>query len=173
MSKTVLKFLFSLLLCLVSIECAKADVIWPTLIIYQGMCSIPYIIIGLIIEILFVKRYMKFDWIKSFWVGIVLNLISALIGYVALVLGGMFIFLCLSYVQAKLNILTHNFAYVILYGAPLIFCVIVNVLLEGLALKVLFKKQLTDTYKWLTYANILSVSVAIVYLAIVKPEMHF
>lgn len=171
MQKTVLKFLFSLLLCIVSIEYVKADVVWPTLVISRGMYSIPSIIIGFIIEIVFVEKYMKLGWSESTYVGMVLNANSALFGYLIIIIGGMPV-LVPGYMLCMLGI-PEQLVEALMYLMSLIFCAAVNVVIEGYVLNSWYKKELKYTYEWLTYANILSVSVAIVYLAIVKPEMHF
>jgi len=168
----VLKFLFSFILCVTLINTVKADVIWPTLIISQGMYSIPSIVVGLIIEILFVKKYMNFDWLKSSWIGILLNAISGGIGYWIIIIGGMPI----MYVTGMLyyvNILPEKLALILCYGGSLMFCVAVNVLLEGTALKILFKKTFKETYKWLLYANIVSVTIAMVSLAFIEYKTTF
>ena len=170
MSKTVVKFLFSLVICFVSIGYVKADVIWPTLIISQGMLSIPSITIGLIIEILFVKEYTDFNWIKSFYVGILLNAVSGILGFFIIVLGGLPIAFIVDTIASLLptqisNSLTELASY--------IFYIVVNVLLEGATLKSYFKKEFHETYKWLLDANIVSVSVAMASLAFTKHTIRF
>lgn len=166
----VLKFLFSVILCVTLINTVKADVIWPTLYIIQGITSTPSIIIGLIVEILFVKEYMKFDWIKSSCVGIALNAISCLIGYWIIIWGGFPVAVIGSIVAFYLPTpILNKFLDVISF----IFCVAVNVLLEGYALKILFKKTFKETYKWLSFANIISVTVAIASLMFFKHSIHF
>ena len=41
---------------------AMADVVWPALYVARGMLSIKVIILGLIIELFFVKYFTKVDW---------------------------------------------------------------------------------------------------------------
>ena len=175
----VLKFLFSFILCVTLINTVKADVIWPNLIISQGMYSIPSIVVGLIIEILFVKKYMNFDWLKSSWIGILLNAISGGIGYRIIIIGGMTIgmpiVIPIAYVTWWLycvNILPVKLIFITCYGLSLIFCVAVNVLLKVTTLKILFKKTFKETYKWLLYANII-VIITIATLAFIEYKTTF
>ena len=149
MQKTVLKFLFSLLLCFVSIEYAKADVVWPTLYIARGMYSIPSIVVGLLTEIFFVKVYMDVNWLKAFQIGTSLNAASATVG--------LFIIIFIGIPVSLIEDLFH-----VRYILSFIFCVIVNVGLEGWILNAFFDKKYKDTYKWLIQANIISVAMAYV-----------
>ena len=147
MSRTVVKFLFSLILCFVSIEYAKADVVWPTLYIARGMYSIPGIILGLLVEIFFVKVYMEVNWLKASQIGTILNAASATVGCFIIVFAG----LPAGIIESILHI-----GYIVSFA----FCVAVNVILEGGILSEFFDKQYKDTYKWLIHANIISVAIA-------------
>ncbi|MBE7010156.1 MAG: hypothetical protein E7418_01540 [Ruminococcaceae bacterium] len=82
------------LVCLISFLlmpiCASANMVWPSLYIAEGMRSWYVILIGLVIEIVFVKYLLKETYLKSALIAFVMNLVSTVLGVVAIPLSGFF-----------------------------------------------------------------------------------
>ena len=80
------------LICLISFLfipiCASANMVWPSLYIAAGMRSWYVILIGLVAEIIFVKCFLKQSYLKSVLIAFVMNLVSTVLGVVAIPLSG-------------------------------------------------------------------------------------
>ena len=63
-----------------------ADVVWPSLYISKGMLSIKVILLGLFIELFFVKYFTKVSWKKASIVTFLMNLITTLLGIIFIIL---------------------------------------------------------------------------------------
>ena len=76
------KFKYSLLclmLFLIMPLSASANMVWPSLYIAEGMRSWYVILIGLLIEIIFVKFYLKESYLKSVLIAFIMNLASTVL----------------------------------------------------------------------------------------------
>jgi len=68
-----------------------ANVAWPALFLEQGLLSFWPIVLGLLVEWPFVRWATKTKWLMSFYITCIINLVSALIGIVAIPIVGLFI----------------------------------------------------------------------------------
>ena len=116
----------------------------------------------IIIKTLFVKKHMSFDWIKSLWVGTVLNEVSPiLVGLIAIF--SYPIFIIAKFIVRKLCLNQNDILItLILY----IFHLIFNIIIECGILNIWFEKKAKDTYRWLMYPNLLIITSIWSYLAL-------
>jgi hypothetical protein len=135
---------------------------WPGLIIiFEGMSKWWIIIIGLIIEIIFIKIFTKDKILKSIIMGITINAISAIIGLILTfhIIGLMPLFILLPFQSLLKSLFEYKYfspVHLILFYALIIFC---NTLIEGFALGKIFKKEFKKIFLWLLIANIFSVMI--------------
>ncbi len=148
------------LVCLISFLLmpfyVSANLVWPSLYIAEGMRSWYVILIGLVIEIIFVIYFLKHSYIKSALIAFVMNLVSTVLGIVAIPLSGIIgEFLMIPFGTGTFHP-THWFM-------SYIFAVLSNVLIEGLTIKVVFKHNFKKMFWWLFVANAISVVVCILF----------
>lgn len=112
--------------------CVSANMVWPSLYIAEGLRSWYVILIGLGIEIIFVKYYFKQSILKSCFIGIIMNLVSTVAGIVFIPLSG-FIgeILMIPFGTGTFHI-SHWFMSYIL-------AIISNVIFEGVTVNCIFK----------------------------------
>ncbi len=67
------KFILGILLVTFITLPVNADLVWPSLYIAKGMLSIKVILLGLIIELFFVKYFTKVSWKKASIVTFLMN----------------------------------------------------------------------------------------------------
>ncbi len=157
MDKEKSKFCF---VCFVSFSLmpisASANMVWPSLYIAEGMRSWHVILIGLIIELLFVKCFLKESYLKSTLIAFVMNLVSTILGVVAIPLSG-FIgeFLMIPFGTGTF----HPTHWIMSY----IFAILSNVFIEGLTIKIIFKYSFKKIFWWLCAANAISVIICILF----------
>ncbi len=133
---------------------AKANMIWPSLYITANYYTWYVILIGLIIEFLAIKQFLKVNWRRAALMDVSMNFISALLGLVLIPISGLIV-----------EVLAHPFgggtfdlSHWILDFLAAVLC---NVVIEGAALKYIFKYPLSKTFWWLLGANTLSVIVCV------------
>ena len=157
------------LVCLVSIilmpVCASANMVWPSLYIAEGMRSWYVILIGLIVEIIFVKYFLKQSCFKSLLIAFVMNLTSTILGVVAIPLSG-FIgeILMIPFGTGTFHPAHWLMSYV--------FAVFSNVLIEGITVKIIFKHSFKKMLWWLFVANAISVIVCILFHGIAMQNIN-
>ena len=148
----------------------------------QFNVTLLYIIIPcIIIRTLFIKKYMKFDWFKSLWVGTVLNEISPiLVGLIAIFsyIPLLIIEAILPYIPPQLiftfspihlvvteyitqNVNIQLMCYLLMFY---IFILTFSILADCGMLNILFEKKAKDTYKWLMYSNVLIITPFFLYI---------
>ncbi len=135
---------------------ASANMVWPSLYIAEGMRSWYVILISLGIEIIFVKCFLKESYLRSVLIAFVMNLMSAVLGIVAIPLSG--------FVGEILMIpfgtgTFHPTHWLMSY----IFAILSNVLIEGFTIKFVFKHNFKKMFWWLCVANAISVIVCILF----------
>jgi hypothetical protein len=139
-----------------------ADMFWPALIIfYEGITKWWIIIIGLIIEIIFIKFFLKETIFKSIIIGITINVISALIGSVFTfhILGIMPMLILKPFESLLKSVFEYKYfspVHLILFYLLIIFS---NTVIEGIALRGIFKKEFKRLFLWLLIANFFSVMI--------------
>ncbi len=162
------KFKYNLV-CLISFLlmpiCVSANIVWPSLYIAEGMRSWYVILIGLVIEIVFVKYLLKETYLKSALIAFVMNLVSTILGVVAIPLSG-FIgeILMIPFGTGTFHPTHWLMSYV--------FVILSNVLIEGLTVKFIFKHKLKKMFWWLCVANAISVIICILFHGIAMQNMN-
>ncbi len=129
-----------------------ANIVWPSLYIVQGLLSWYIILAGLIIEFGFIKFFAKQDWLKSALISLVMNVISAAVGFLLIPISGLVTELLLAPFDGGTFQLSH---WIVSY----VFAVLCNVLIEGLSIKWIFK--IRKSFWWLFSANAISVVLCI------------
>jgi hypothetical protein len=131
-----------------------ANMIWPSLYIAEDFRTWWIIVTGLLIEFIFVKIFTKDSYFKSALMAIIINLISTLIGIIAIPLSGIigeFIFIPID-LLFKLG--SFHISHWILAFLLTVLC---NTVIEALTLKIIFKKIFKNIFLWLFIANSISV----------------
>ncbi len=160
--KYCLVCLLSFLLMPVS---ASANMVWPSLYIAAGMRSWYVILVGFVIEAIFVKCFIKETYLKSILISFVMNLVSTVVGVVLIPLSG--------FVGELLMIpfgtgTFHPTHWLVSY----VFAILSNVLIEGLTIKFIFKYEFKNMFLWLFVANAISVIICILFHGIVMQNIN-
>lgn len=161
MKKLLLNFVF--IFCTLP---ACADVVWPSLYITKRMLSLKIIILGLIIEILFVKYFGKINWKKAAITAVVMNLITALLGVVLIPVSGLgaeFVFDFVFHAYDKFGIGTFHWSH---WLVSYLLVILLNTFIEGLYIKWALKQGLKQTFWWLFIANGISVFLCFLFYGI-------
>lgn len=147
-------YLILLLVVLISIP-LQANMIWPSLYIAQGSVTLSVITVGLIVEWIVLKIFLKEKWLKCLIMSLTMNLFSTIIGIFLIPIVGILgeIFL------VPFNTGTFHFTHLIVAFLLSVLC---NVIIEGLVLKYIFKKKSKNLVVWLFIANFISISVCII-----------
>ncbi len=148
--------LFCLILFLLMPVSASANLVWPSLYIAEGMRSWYVILIGLVIEMFFVNRFLKETFLKSGLIAFVMNLASTVLGIVAIPLSGFIGEILMVPFGTGTFHPTH-------WLMSYIFAILSNVLIEGLTIKYIFKYKFKKIFLWLCVANALSVIICILF----------
>jgi hypothetical protein len=162
----VKNFILVIILILFITLPARADLVWPSLYISQGMLSIKVILLGFIIELLFVKFFTKIDWKKALTVTFLMNLITTVLGIIFIPLSGLgaeFVFDFVFHAYDKFGIGTFHWSHWFISYLIVIF---INTLIESLIIKLMLKLKLKEIYWWLLIANGLSVFICFLFYII-------
>lgn len=159
-SSTLKKCTLFLIFVILLNSTAHADIVWPSVYIAAGMASIPVILAGLVVEILFVKYFTKIKWLKATAVAFLMNLVSSLIGVFTNEFSGLLLELILYYVFGY-DSPTFNWDHWMLHYTTIIF---INTLIEGGIVRLTLKLKLTNTFLWLFLANTISVMLCAIYI---------
>lgn len=144
----------------------NANVVWPSLFIVEGIMSWYIILFGLIIEFLFIKFWAKEGTLRAAIMTIGMNTASALIGLILIPVSGFVAAIVLGIISS-----INTFDYLI-WTASYILAVLSNVLIEGLFLKLVFRKSFKTNFKWLLVSNLLSVIIAIAVLGFTMKNLY-
>jgi hypothetical protein len=155
--RSVLRFLLIILLFSITAP-VYANVIWPSLYIAEGLRIWWIILIGLLIEFIFVKIFTKDSYLKSALMTIVMNIISTLIGIIAIPLIGFVGEAILYPLDEIFGWSTFDIPHWIFSFFLTVLC---NTAIEALALKIIFKKIYKKIFLWLFIANSFSVIISI------------
>ena len=148
---------YFLLVTVFTILPAKADIVWPSLYIAKGMLSLKVIILGLIIETLFVKYFTETDWKKASLITILMNLITTVLGVVLIPLSGLcseLVFDFVFHAYDKFGLGTFHWSH---WLVSYLLVISINTCIEGLFLKLILKLKLKQIFRWLFAANAISV----------------
>lgn len=155
-------FIMTILSILLLALPAHADVVWPSLYISVGMLSIWVILIGLIIEILFVKFFTDIKWLKVILATIFMNAVTCMLGIVLIPIEGLFAELVL--IGSKTFHWSH-------WALSYFLVILVNTLIEGLILKLILKLKFKKIFGWLFTANFISVMICMIYIYFNRPKL--
>lgn len=142
---------------------ANADIVWPSLYITKGMLSIKVILLGLIIELFFVKYFTKIDWKKASIVTVLMNLITTILGIIFIPLSGLcseFVFDFVFNAYNKFNIGTFHWSH---WLTAYLLVIFINTFIEGLFIKLMLNLKLKKIFCWLLIANSLSVLICFLF----------
>ena len=145
---------------------ANADLVWPSLYIAKGMLSIKVILLGLIIELFFVKYFTKTDWKKASTVTVLMNLITTILGIIFIPLSGLgseFVFDFVFHAYDKFGIGSFHWSHWLTSYLLIIF---INTFIEGLFIKLMLKLKLKKIFWWLLIANSISVLICFLFYII-------
>lgn len=148
---------FFLVLMLANI--ARADVVWPALYLQARLLSVWPIIIGLIIEYLFLLYYFKLSIKRAILADLAMNAVSSGLGIIMIPIIG----LGWEYFPGEIiNDFFHFGTFnPITWTATCIIAVIINTLLEALVLLIVFKTKIKiKGFGMLFVANAISVAIA-------------
>ena len=153
MNDFVRKYFLILLLIVLPLS-ARANMIWPSIYIAEQYYTWYVIAIGLLIEFFAAKRFLNASWGKSALIVVSINLISALLGIFLIPISGITVeFMTLPFGSGTID-LSH---WILDYAAA----VLCNVIVEGLALKWIFKYSFLQNLWWLLCANAISVVICV------------
>ncbi len=159
-------FILSIVLMIFFSFPVNADVVWPSLYIAKGMLSIKVILLGLFIELFFVKYFTKVDWKKASIVTFLMNLITTLLGIIFIPISGLgseFVFDFVFNGYDKFGIGTFHWSH---WLAAYLLVILINTFIEGLFIKLTLKIKLLKTFWWLLIANSISVFLCFLFYAI-------
>ena len=142
---------------------ASADLVWPSLYITKGMLSIKVILIGLIIELFFVKYCTKVDWKKASIVTILMNLITTILGIIFIPLSGLgaeFVFDFVFHAYDKFGIGSFHWSH---WLTAYLLVIFINTFIECMFIKLTLKLTLKKIFWWLLIANSLSVFICFLF----------
>ncbi len=163
LKKTKMKFLLLSLLILLSAVPAHADVVWPALFLETRLFSIWPIVVGLIIEYLFLRQYFKLPIKRAVVADIVINAFSSALGIVLIPIAGVaWEFFPGIILYKALNIGTFNPG---TWTVTYLMAAAINAGVESLALSKIFKSHVGKKgFRVLFLANAISVGIAMLSL---------
>ena len=123
------------------------------------------IVTGLIIETIFVKCFLKQAYLKSVLIAFVMNLVSTVLGIVAIPLSGFIGEILMIPFGTGTFHPTHWFM-------SYIFAILSNVLIEGFTIKFIFKYNFKKMFWWLLVANAISVIACILFHGIAMQNIN-
>jgi hypothetical protein len=144
----------------------NADVVWPSLYIAKGMLSIKVILLGLFIELFFVKYFTKVDWKKASIITFLMNLITTVLGMIFIPISGLgseFVFDFVFHAYDKFGIGTFHWSH---WLAAYLLVILINTFIEGLFIKLTLRIKLLKTFWWLLIANSISVFLCFLFYVI-------
>jgi hypothetical protein len=123
------------------------------------------ILTGLLIEVIFVKCFLKQSFLKSVLIAFIMNLASTVFGVVAIPLSGFIGEILMIPFDTGTFHPTH-------WLMGYIFAILSNVLIEGFTVKFIFKYNFKKMFWWLCVANAISVIVCILFHGITMQTIN-
>ena len=149
-------FILSLLALSLFPTVASANIIWPSVVIAQGLRSYDVIILGLLIEMVFIKISEKQTWLRCGIIAVIMNLASTLLGIILIPAVGFVGTLAFGLMSEIIPALGNTFD-TPLWIFSYILTIFLNALVEGMTVHYTAKIPLKKTFWWLLAANTLSV----------------
>ena len=141
-----------------------ANMIWPSIFIVKQYYVWYVILAGLLVEILSAHYFLKTNWWRSALIMFVANAISALLGLLLIPISGIFI----EILTLPFRVGTFDISHWIL---DYLCAVLANTVVEGLALKWIFKYPFKSNFVWLLCANLISVIICLL-VSIIYPKEY-
>lgn len=139
-----------------------ANIVWPSIYIAEGLRSWYIILSGLIIEAVFIKFFADKTFKQAGIISIVINAISTVVGVLMIPLvgffGAIFIGMVLDAIASGLG----NTFDTAMWICEYVLTVLTNVVVEGLAAKIIFKINFCKSFWWLLVGNAISVVICII-----------
>lgn len=162
MKKTKITYGLISLICiaafvLISVYITKnpsSDILMPSCYIYESMASWYALPICLLIEAVFVKLFLKESYLKSALITLVMNIVTLVIGFIALPLIGLFA----EIAMLPFNTPTFHISHWVLNFLLISFF---NTTLESFTAKLFFKHGFKKVFWKLYAANATSLAIAI------------
>lgn len=127
------------------------DMVWPAIFVSTTFYKFWYLVIGtIIIETFVIKLFLKFDWKKSIIASIVGNCVSGFIGTFIMIWAMLFWHLVAD------NFVPHGTFSTTNWVATFVLMCLGSVLLETLAIKILYKKKIKKLFLPMLTGNFLS-----------------
>jgi len=138
---------------------AHADVVWPALFLETRLFSVWPIVIGLIIEYLFLRQYFMLSVKRAAIADIVINAASSVLGIVLIPIAGIAWEFFPGIIMYKaFNIGTFNPG---TWTATYLMAVAINAIIESMALAKIFKCKIGKKGFYILFlANVISVGIA-------------
>lgn len=153
--KTKYSFILLILLLLIPVS-VSANVVWPSVYIAEGMRSFYVILAGLVIETVFVKFFLKENLFKSVLITFVMNIISAVVGFVLIPVSGLIgEIMLIPFGKGTFHISHWIMSYIL--------AILSNVFIEGLSIKYIYKYSFKKMFWWLCVANAISIVICILF----------
>lgn len=136
-----------------------ADMVWPGLFMANRLLAWYAITFGIVVEYWFIRKITKLDWIRAIFADVTMNLVSALIGLIAIPILGL---LWEATGGEVVNTLFHTGTFnPASWAVTICLSAILNVLVEGLIIVFGFRQNIgVKGFLWLYLANIITVGAA-------------
>lgn len=158
MQNRYIKYLLSIIF-VVTPFLASANMIWPSLFIIEKYFTWYVILLGLAIETLYAKFFLKTNWMCSFLIMLTVNAFSAFIGIFLIPLSGIFVEILLIPFGSGTFHWSH-------WMIDFLLAIFLNACIETYALKI-FKYPFKRNFWWVLAANATSVMLSIVVIWLV------
>jgi hypothetical protein len=152
---------------------ARADVVWPGLILEMRMLSLWAIAIGLVVEYAFLRWFFRFAVLKSVYVDLCMNAASTVLGCILLLIATI-VWEFPSNLFFR-PLLGWRIGHAIDMAVACLFAVTINAVLESLVVGFTFKGPVPVGKKgfWVLFAaNAISVGLAYASLFFVRPPLR-
>jgi hypothetical protein len=155
---------------LLSAHSAFANIIWPAALLESRLLAWYVIVAGLVVEFLFLWRGLKLPSLNAVVVDVVMNGASGVVGWFLLPwLGFGYEFFPGRYLNAWLHMGTFN---PLAWAVTCCLAFLLSTVVEAAVIRWLFRIPLSRRNMfWLSAANLISVVIAFVSLAVSPPEL--
>lgn len=144
----------------------NTDIILPSQYIFEGMTSWYFLLVSLIAETVLVRLFIKESYLKSAAISLIMNVVSAVLGFVTLHILSLIVELLFIFVSVGTFHVSH-------WIVNLILIIPMYAALEGLAVKLFFKQKFRKAFAWLCITNAVSVVICFLFNLSWISEMFF
>ena len=160
--------LFAVLINVLYSTQAYANVVWPSLYLAGRTITWAPILVGLIVEYLFIRKFTDFNKNKAIGAVVTINVISAFVGIYPILFSNLY---WEKYIGEHIEALSTSSFTPTAWVISLVTAILINTLIEGLVLLWGFKlKNWKKVFIWLACAN--SISIVVAYLTIYIDPPH-